>query len=184
MKCDEFIQRLVDEFRWVSDEGTRSSGADRTRWAHNPLILAQIGNKLTGLFESETPTVVVGPQSSGYLYGALAAASVGAGFVGAEKERGMLADSDPWLTAVTPLDYQGRNMKLSFRNLLLSPSDRVLLVDDWADTGGQLLALKSLVEQAGATLIGSAVIVDGLSEHSVRRILNLRGLLNLRALRD
>jgi hypothetical protein len=35
-----------------------------------------------------------------------------------------------------------------------------------------------------ATLIGSAVIADGLSEHYVRRTLNLRDLLNRRTLRD
>lgn len=132
----------------------------------------------------EEPTVIVGPQSSGFPYGALVAATIGAGFVGAEKERRMLSDSDPWLTAVTPLDYRGRNMKLSIRDRLISASDRVLLVDDWADTGGQLLGVKALIQQTGALFIGSAVMVDGLSEHSVRRALNLRGLLNLRDLRD
>ena len=184
MKSDEFLQRLIAEFRWVGDEGTRSSGADRTGWAQDSWILSRIGARLSALFDAESPTIVVGPQSSGYLYGALAAASIGAGFAGAEKERRMLADSDPWLTAVTPLDYRGRNMKLSFRDRLVSASDRVLLVDDWADTGGQLLAIKALVEQTGARFIGSAVVVDGLTEHAVRRALNLRGLLSLRDLRD
>ena len=59
-----------------------------------------------------------------------------------------------------------------------------MLVDDWADTGGQLLGLKTLVEEAGARFIGSAVIVDVLSDHAVRRALNLRSLLNLREPRD
>ena len=94
----------------------------------------------------------------------------------------MLAGSGPWLTAVTPLDYRDRNLRLGFRDRLISPSDRVMLVDDWADTGGQLL--KTLVEEAGARFIGSAVIVDVLSDHAVRRALNLRSLLNLREPRD
>ena len=143
-----------------------------------------MGPRLAALFDEERPTVVVGLQSSGYLYGALTAVSIGAGFVGAEKERRMLAGSGPWLTAVTPLDYRDRNLRLGFRDRLISRSDRVMFVDDWADTGGQLLGLKTLVEEAGARFIGSAVIVDGLSDHAVRRALNLRSLLNLREPRD
>jgi adenine phosphoribosyltransferase len=55
-------------------------------------------------------------------------------------------------------------------------------VDDWADTGGQLLALKNLVAQTGAGLAGICVIVDALTENSVRRELALKSLLHVRDL--
>jgi adenine phosphoribosyltransferase len=125
----------------------------------------------------------MGPQSSGYSLGSLVAASAGAGFVGAEKKDKPQSDSDPWLSATTPLDYQGRNMELSIRKRLLTGADRVLVVDDWADTGGQLLAMTKLVAQSGARLIGVAVVVDALGSNAVRRELGLRSLLHLRDLR-
>lgn len=128
------------------------------------------------------PTVVFAPQSSGYLFGALTAQSLGVGFVGASKERRTAADSDRWLVATTPLDYRGRNMELSFRARLLQGGDRVLVVDDWADTGRQLLAMASLVEQSGARYVGAAVVVDALTDHAVRRRLDVRSLLTVRDL--
>lgn len=58
----------------------------------------------------------------------------------------------------------------------------MLVVDDWADTGGQLLAMQKLVERAGARYLGAVVIVDGLRDHEVRRRLRLRSLLSIREL--
>lgn len=81
------------------------------------------------------------------------------------------------------MDYQGRNMALSLRERLIFKGDRVLLVDDWADTGGQLLAMRTLVDRAGGVFVGAAVVVDALTSHAVRRELNLQSLLNVRDLR-
>ncbi|HWL89938.1 MAG TPA: hypothetical protein VNP90_01120 [Actinomycetota bacterium] len=45
---------------------------------------------------------------------------------------------------------------------LLAGDDRVLLVDDWIETGSQALAARSLIEGTGAEFAGLAVIVrDG-----------------------
>jgi adenine phosphoribosyltransferase len=38
--------------------------------------------------------------------------------------------------------------------------DRVLLVDDWCETGSQALAARTLIESAGAAFAGLACIVD------------------------
>ena len=179
---DAIRKRLKDTFAWVSDSGTSSTLADRSGWSRDNTVTAGIGAALAGLFPDHRPTMIFAPQSSGYLYGGLVAQALGVGFVGASKKRRDLADSDKWLVATTPLDYAGRNMELSFRASLISGSDRVLVVDDWIDTGGQLLALKALVEKAGARYIGAAVIVDGLNDHKVRRDLGLRSLLSVRDL--
>jgi adenine phosphoribosyltransferase len=42
----------------------------------------------------------------------------------------------------------------------LLPSDRVLLVDDWIETGSQALAARALIEAGGATFVGTSVIID------------------------
>ncbi len=178
------IGALRDCFRWVGDAGTRSSGADRTGWMREPSIVAGIGHALSALVPDREPTVVLGPETSGYALGALVARHLGVGFAGAAKSRRELADSDLWLSARTPLDYRGRNLELTLRKRLLLPGDRVLLVDDWADTGGQLRALQRLVELAGAQVSGTVVIVDAVTDHGVRRSLDLRSLLNVRDLRE
>lgn len=182
MPRDDLQNALIDAFAWIGDRGSESSAADRTRWLRDPRIVREIGAALAGLFPDEAPTVVLGPQSSGYSLGALVAAATGAGFAGAEKGDRRYSDSDPWLSATTPLDYQGRNLELAVRGRLLNGSDRVLIVDDWADTGGQLLALQSIVAQSGSRLVGTAVIVDALAVNATRRDLGLRSLLHVRDL--
>ena len=55
-------------------------------------------------------------------------------------------------------------------------------VDDWVDSGGQALGVQRLVERTGASWVGSAVIVDALTDHRVRRQLAVRALLHVRDL--
>lgn len=175
-------ERLVADFRWVGDRGS-SRLADVSGWHRNPEILRDVGPALADLFRDEAPELVLGPERSGYLLGPLVAHSLGAGFVAIAKSRHDLADSDTWLTATTPADYQGRNMALYARKRLLTAGARALLVDDWADTGGQLMAMSSIAADAGLRSVGAAVIVDALADHAVRRSLGLRSLLHLRELR-
>lgn len=175
--------RLVEHFAWVSDKATWSSGADRTGWLRDPVILREIGPALAGLFADEQPTVVLGPQSSGFALGPLVAAQLGAGFVGAGREINNYSDSDIWMTATTPPDYRDRHLVFGYRERLVSPGDTALVVDDWADTGGQLSAMKALVAASGAHYLGAAVIVDALASHAVRRELGVRSLLHVRDLR-
>ena len=127
--------------------------------------------------------MVCGPERSGYLLGPLVAHHLAVGFVGVSKEPRPLADSDIWLTATTPPDYRDRHLTMSMRQGLIGSSDRVLVVDDWADTGGQATAIRDLIRQTGAHYVGAAVVVDGLASHEIRRGLDLRGLLHLRDLR-
>ena len=56
------------------------------------------------------------------------------------------------------------------------PRDRVLLVDEWIETGAQATAAARLARDAGAGWVGVSVIVDGTTSE-VRRCLNVRCLL-------
>jgi adenine phosphoribosyltransferase len=92
------------------------------------------------------------------------------------------ADSERWYVARTPPDYRDRNLLLGARKDHLKTEHRVLLVDDWIDTGGQATGARTIVEQAGASWCGVAVIVDGLRDSRLRRDLDVRALLHLREL--
>jgi adenine phosphoribosyltransferase len=58
---------------------------------------------------------------------------------------------------------------------LVRPGDRVLLVDDWIETGAQAQAARSLIDDAGGIWIGVSAIVDQLNA-ARRRTLNVRAL--------
>jgi adenine phosphoribosyltransferase len=116
------------------------------------------------------------------LLGPLVALSLGVGFVEVRKNRGPASDSDAWWQRTTPPDYHDRQLSLGFPKRLLKTSDRVLLVDEWVDTGGQALAANYLVQDAQATWLGLATVVDALKYSEVRRRLNVRSLFHIRDL--
>lgn len=53
----------------------------------------------------------------------------------------------------------------------LEERDRVLLVDDWAETGSQAITARALIEECGASYAGMSVLVDQLPR-KVRARLN------------
>ena len=105
-------------------------------------------------------TRIVGIESRGFLLGGACAAALGVGFVAIRKEAGLLPG--PKATAQAGQDYRGEHHRLRMQRIL-DPSDRVLLVDDWAERGSQSLAAKELVEACGAQFAGVTVIVDELT---------------------
>ncbi|HZN20635.1 MAG TPA: phosphoribosyltransferase family protein [Micromonosporaceae bacterium] len=174
---DELRIRLVDAFRWVDpDDDGAHLVSDASGWWRSAAILRDLGPALAALFDSAGPTVVLAPETSGFLVGPLVARELGVGFVEAYKDgRGLVADRV--LARHAPTDLRGRAVTLSVRARHLSAADRVLVVDDWAETGAQLSALRNLVLDAGATYLGAAVVVDG-CDGRTRQVLRLRGLIS------
>jgi adenine phosphoribosyltransferase len=170
--------RLIDAFRWI-DLGPDVTHlvSDVSGWWRDHTLLAGIGPALGDLFRSARPQVVVAPETGGFLVGPLVATSLGAGFVEAYKNTRtrQIADVVRW-RQIEP-DYRDRTLSLGIRARHLSPGDRVLVVDDWADTGAQLTALRELIQDLGAEYLGAAVIVDG-CDRPAREALNVRGLLS------
>jgi adenine phosphoribosyltransferase len=178
----ELSADLHRAFRWRGDRFDTSYAADPTGWWADAGILQRLGPALSGLFADASPTVVLGPQSRGALLGALVAAHLGVGLVELRKDPGQSTDSDRWLATRTPPDYRDRNLRVGARKDHLAAGHRVLLVDDWIETGGQATGARDIVAQAGATWCGAAVVVDGLRDSRLRRDLDVRCLINVRDL--
>ena len=58
----------------------------------------------------------------------------------------------------TCIDFSGKEKRLEIARDALTVSDRVLVIDDWSETGGQMRAAIELVERLGATVIGVACL--------------------------
>jgi adenine phosphoribosyltransferase len=175
--------RLLDDLRrsftWRSDRTDSGQFADPTGWWADASLLSRLGPALGELFPEARPTVVLGLQSRGVLLGALTAVHLGLGLVEVRKDPTPSTDSDQWLTTRTPPDYRDRALLVGFRRSHVGPGDRVLLVDDWIQTGGQALGVRTLVDRAGATWCGAALLVDGLSDPRLRHELDVRSLLRV-----
>lgn len=160
-------------FNWVGDRADNLLTADLTGWWANASILGRLGAALAAPFSDLNPTLVLGPQSRGALLGALVALHLEIGLVEVRKDPVPGADSDRWLVARTPPDYQDRHLKLGFRRDLMPSTARALFVDDWIATGGQAIAARNLVESSGASWCGVAVVVDALEDSRLRSDLDV-----------
>ncbi len=170
-------RRLIELFRWV-DPGPDSSHlvSDTSGWWRDPEVLAGLGPALADLFPEARPTVVIAPEATGLLLGPLVAVAAGTGFLPAYKDGGDRRRVGAMNWAETPPDHRGRRQRLGLDVGRLGPADRVLLVDDWVDSGAQLDALHRLVSATGAEVVGAAAVVTTCPPAVAER-LRLRALL-------
>ena len=70
----------------------------------------------------------------------------------------------------TKPDYRGKTRELSALRSQFAAGDKVLLVDDWIETGSQALTALDLVTACGAELLGISVLIDEAAD-SARELL-------------
>lgn len=108
-------------------------------------------------FRAADITAVVGTEARGFVFGAMCANALGVGLVLARKPGSI----HPGNNVVTTSDPDWRGRRITFEiSRILGPSDRVLLVDDWIETGSQADAVRRAIEICGAEFVGTSVIVD------------------------
>ncbi|OJF13017.1 phosphoribosyltransferase [Couchioplanes caeruleus] len=164
-------------FRWTEPEpGSGLLVSDRSGWWRDARILDGLGAGLAGLFPDARPTVVVSPEVTGFILGPLVARALGVGFVEAYRAGARRPIAEPMTWAEVPADHRGDAQHLGVRTHLIGVDDRVLVVDDWAVTGSQARGLHVLASTLGATVVGTAVIVDECPP-PVAAELGIRGLL-------
>lgn len=158
----------LSHFQWINGH------ADVWKIFRDPDALSGVVRGLAATFEGEGITAVCGIESRGFLLGAAVAVELGVGFIAVRKQEGLFPGEK--LTRQTSPDYRRLRHELRIQRASLTPSDRVLMVDDWIETGSQALSVKSMVEDGGGRWVGCAVIVDQTSE-ACRRSLDVRGLI-------
>ncbi len=148
--------------------------ADFTGVFHDPATLAALGPGLVEPFRAARISVVVAAEARGFILGSLCALELGVGFVPARKPGSI--HPGPKVTVTSDRDWRGHRHTFRLAEVL-GPSDRVLLVDDWIETGSQANAIASAVSSMGAARVGVAVIVDQ-APPEIGSALNAVGLIN------
>jgi adenine phosphoribosyltransferase len=159
---------VLRAFRWVDGH------ADLSRVFADPGVLAGIGTALAAPFRDAGVTAVASPEARGFVLGALVARELGTGLVLVRKHGSHHPGASERVR--TAPDWRGRELLLRMHPDLLGPADRVLIVDDWVETGSQAAAIRTLVEGCGAGVVGVAALVDD-TTGPTRQRLGLHGLL-------
>jgi adenine phosphoribosyltransferase len=170
----DFAEELLSRFRWIGGH------ADVLGLLADAGFLARAVVALADSFAGAGVTKVAGVEARGFVLGGAMAAHTGAGFVAVRKAEGWLPGE--LAEAVTGPDWQGHTHALRIQRDALGPEDRVVLVDDWFETGAQALAARQLIESTGATLVGMSIVVDDLSDEAREGLGRLHALLRADAL--
>jgi adenine phosphoribosyltransferase len=85
-----------------------------------------------------------------------------AGFVAIRKGGSIHPGPKAELTA--PPDWRGVETTLRLQRHVVAQGERVLVVDDWAETGSKALTARRLIEECGGDYVGLSLLVDQLAD--------------------
>ena len=105
-------------------------------------------------FTADEIDVVAGMDAAGFALGAAMAARLRKGFLTIRKGGKIPVDYD----AVDMSNYSGQTTTMEMRKPAFAPGTRVLLVDQWIETGGTMTAGIQLIERQQGIIAGIAAV--------------------------
>ena len=122
-------------------------------------LLYEMAQELHRLFGDEGVTKVLTIEASGIAIAAVTGYVFGCPLVFAKKSKTKNISDNVYSAQVESFTHGNTNTVLVSKDYLNS-GDRVLIVDDFLATGAALVGLKSLCEQAGATVVGAGIAIE------------------------
>jgi len=128
---------------------------DITPLLADPAALGETVCQLAGPYESKGAELVVGVESRGFIFGALVAAHLGAGFVPIRKPGKLPAET---ISQTYELEYGTDTIEIHAD--AIRSGQKVLMIDDLLATGGTMAAACELVRRLGGDIIGVAFVIE------------------------
>lgn len=149
------------EDRWYLSLMAPNTRGSEYAWL-DPTSLYINGDAFTDLLDDLcadlTPAdidVVAGLDAMGFVLGAAIGARIGRGFLPIRKAGKLCVDTD----SVSFTNYSGRTQNMEMRLPAFAAGTRVLLVDQWVETGGTMDGAIRLVERQHGVVAGLCAIV-------------------------
>ena len=155
MRLDgDLHDRLVARLRYFDGHSdTLGLLADAT-------FLASAARALADPFRGTPVDKVAGIEARGFILATAVALELEAGFVAIRKPGGIHPGPKAELTA--PRGWRGDETMLRLQRHVVGHGDRVLVVDDWAETGSKAITARRLIETCGGCYAGLSLLVDQL----------------------
>lgn len=110
-------------------------------------FLTRSGRAVAEPFRDAGVQKVAGIEARGFVLATAVALELRAGLVAIRKPGSILAGEKAELKA--PPDWRGLETTLRLQRHVITPGEKVLLVDDWAETGSKALTARHLKELRG-----------------------------------
>lgn len=124
-----------------------------------PTVTRDMGRQFAEYFRPLAPTKVLTIEVSGIAPAIVTAIELNVPMVYARKKR-PITMKDGAFHAQSVSRTKGGMVDLYVSGEYLGPGDRVVVIDDFLASGGTLLALNTIVEQSGATLLGLGCVIE------------------------
>ncbi len=146
--------------------GARYAWLDPTSIYINQLAFDDLLADLLEDLDPEAIDVVGGCDAMGFVLGAAIAARLGRGFLPIRKAGKLCVET----SFVQFTNYTGRVQEMEMRRPAFAPGTRVLLVDQWVESGGTMDGAIRLVEGQGGQVAGLVAIAmeSAAEEHNWR----------------
>ena len=148
IKVDRFLNHMVD-----------------------PLLMERLGAELAGRFADQRIDKVITAESSGIMIAQALAGQLGVPFIYAKKKRPLTMGE--FFAASSYSFTKEESTTLYVSREVLQPGERLLFADDFFAVGSTYKAIEQIVDQAGASLVGAAVIINKSARRDIEAILTL-----------
>ena len=135
-------------------------------------LLDEIAAELKRRFADEPVTKVLTIETSGIAIACSVAREFGVPVVFAKKSKSVNMDGEMYVAEVESYTHKKTN-KVIVAKKFLSAEDRVLIVDDFLANGCALQGLISIVDSAGAEVVGCGIVIEKGFQEGGHRIRNL-----------
>ncbi|WP_294562622.1 adenine phosphoribosyltransferase [uncultured Traorella sp.] len=122
-------------------------------------------NRIRDFAQSKGATVIVGPESRGFIFGCPVAKDLGIGFIPVRKPNKL-----PRETVSIKYDLEYGSNELHMHADSIKKGDKVVIIDDLLATGGTVEATIKLVEKMGGEVVGCSFLIE-LSDLNGRELL-------------
>lgn len=122
-------------------------------------LLNEIGKEFHRLFKDEKITKIFTIEASGIGIACIVAQYFDVPVVFAKKTLGKNISSDVYSTPITSFTH-GRTYDVIVSQEFLNKDDRILIIDDFLAQGCALQGLISLINSAGAHIVGAGIVIE------------------------
>lgn len=127
---------------------------DLTLLTADPAALKKLIKRMARPFITSKIDKVVALEAMGFIFGTGVAIELNAGLVIIRK-----ADKIAWgIKSIEFTDYTNKKKIFEIADDAIKPNDKILIVDDWSETGAQLKAAISLIEKMHGIVTGIACL--------------------------
>ena len=154
VKVDQFLNHMVD-----------------------PVLIHLLGDDIAARFTNHSVTKILTAETSGIMLAQAVALKLNIPFIYAKKKHPITRPE--YFAAASYSFTKQESTTLYVSKEVLHQGDQILFVDDFFAKGSTLKAIEEILSQAGATLVGAAVIINKSQRRDIEAILTLDELKDL-----